>query len=146
MTSESTDPKTTAIVEVSPDTKALVDEKMTDEPDEIKQHMMALVEAIKKRATTQLESTEEMTRESYVSALQQAKETLNKTEDFFHDRKTLLEQSIDEIENTANQRWESLVQEMKEMGDRLDRAVSTAWKILTEPSTEPEQSDSQKSN
>lgn len=145
MTSESTDPKTTAIVEVSPETKALVDEQMADEPDEIKQHMMALVEAIKKRATSQLESTGEMTREAYVNALQQAKETLNKTESFFHDRKTSLEQSIDEIEDTANQRWESLVQDMKEMGDRLDRAISTAWKILTEPSEETKKSDSEES-
>jgi ElaB/YqjD/DUF883 family membrane-anchored ribosome-binding protein len=145
MSSESTDPKTTALAEVSPDTKALVEEKMGDESDEIKQHMMALMEAIKKRATSQLESTEEMTREVYVSALQQARETLNKTEDFFHDRKTLLERSIEEVENTANQRWESLVQEMKEMGDRLDRAVSTAWKILTEPSEEEKASDSEES-
>jgi hypothetical protein len=127
------DPKDSQSIEVSSETKALVEQKMGDEPDDIKYHMMALIEAIKQRASVQLESTGEMTKEAYVSAMQQAKETLNKTEDFFQEQKNSLAQTIDDVEDTATQRWEGLLQDMKEMGNRLDRAVSEAWKILTAP-------------
>lgn len=133
MTNSPSDPKDPKTIDVSPETKALVEQKMGDEPDDIKYHMMALIEAIKNRASVQLESTGEMTKEAYVSAMQQAKETLNRTEDFFQEQKNSLTQTIDDVEDTATQRWEGLLQDMKEVGNRLDRAVSAAWKILTEP-------------
>jgi flagellar capping protein FliD len=140
MTSQSTDPKDVKTIDVSAETKALVEQKMGDEPDDIKHHMMALIEAIKHRASEQLEATGEMTKETYVSAMRQAKDTLNKTEGFFQEQKNSLSQTIDDVENTTTQRWETMLQDMKEMGNRLDRAVSAAWKILTEPDSKSESS------
>ncbi|MGB6168377.1 MAG: hypothetical protein WBF52_12385 [Geitlerinemataceae cyanobacterium] len=82
---------------------------MPDESDEITQHMMAWLETIKARATSQLETTGQMTGEADVGALGQAQETLNKTEEFFHDR------TIDEIED------------MKEMGDPGQSGCQYRW-------------------
>ncbi|MGB3238017.1 MAG: hypothetical protein WBB29_06965 [Geitlerinemataceae cyanobacterium] len=94
---------------MSPKTRSLVDEKMPDESDEITQHMMAWLETIKARATSQLETTGKMTGEADVGALGQAQETLNKTEEFFHDR------TIDEIDA------------LKEMGDPGQSGCQYRW-------------------
>ncbi|MGB5897897.1 MAG: hypothetical protein WBG66_06835 [Geitlerinemataceae cyanobacterium] len=94
---------------MSPKTRSLVDEKMPDESDEITQHMMAGLETIKARATSQLETTGKMTGEADVGALGQAQETLNKTEEFFHDR------TIDEIDA------------LKEMGDPGQSGCQYRW-------------------
>ena len=139
-----TDVQETNIVSVSEDTKALVEQKMTDEPDEIKQKMGELVELIKKRAESEIQSTENLTREKYVQAMNQAKETLKKTENFFEDQQKSVEQYIKEMDDRASQKWENFVGDIKKMGNRVDKAIDAAWQSLTQPETEtPSDSSSQ---
>jgi uncharacterized protein YpuA (DUF1002 family) len=125
-----------ALTPVSEETKALVEKKMADEPDEIKQKMGELVELIKNRATAELQETEDMTREAYVKAMNQAKETLKKTENFFKEQEQSLDQSIKDFTTEATEKWEKFVSDLKAdfkaMDNRIDRAVEAAWKILTE--------------
>ncbi|WP_017303109.1 hypothetical protein [Spirulina subsalsa] len=117
---------------VSEETKALVERKMSGESDEVRYHMMALIEAIKKQSQSQIESTGEMTRETYVTAMRQAQDTLQKLGGFFDEQRETMEKSVSAMEDTANKNWEMLLSDMKAWGDRMDRAVDAAWKILTE--------------
>lgn len=139
-----TDGQESNVVSVSEETKALVEQRMIDEPDEIKQKMGELVELIKKRAELEIQSTENLTREKYIQAMNQAKDTLKKTENFFEDQQKSVEQYIKEMDNRAIQEWENFVGDIKKMGDRVDRAIEAAWQSLTKPEAEtPSESDSQ---
>ncbi len=120
---------------VSPETRSLVEQRLPEESDEIKQHLMALIDAIKQRAETQINSAEDITRDAYVSALRQAQDTLQKTGELFEEQRSTLERSLAGIEDVATQRWETLLSDIQAMGNRLDRAVNAAWQILTEPET-----------
>jgi len=122
---------------VSPETRSLVEQRLPEESDEIKYHMMALIEAIKRRAETQMNSAEEITRDAYVTAMRQAQDTLQKTSALFEEQRSTLERSIADIEDAATKRWETLVSDLQKVGNRFDRAVNAAWKILTEPDAEP---------
>ncbi|MCW6037266.1 hypothetical protein K4A83_13440 [Spirulina subsalsa FACHB-351] len=122
---------------VSEETKALVEQKMGGESDEVRYHMMALIEAIKKQSQAQIESTGEMTRETYVTAMRQAQDTLQKLGGFFDEQRESMEKSVSAVEDTANKNWEMLLSDMKTWGDRVDRAVDAAWKILTESNSSP---------
>jgi hypothetical protein len=137
--SEATQPENPPL-EVSMETKALVETKMSGESDEIKYHTMALIEAIKKQAQSSLESAEEMGRENYVNTMRQTQTTLKNTGLLFDEQWESLEQTIAGIEDTATKNWESLLNDMKKWGDRFDRAVNEAWKILTEPEESEEDS------
>ena len=132
MTNEITTNQESAIVPVSEETKALVEQKMPNESDEIKQKMGELVELIKKRAESELESAGEMTREAYIKAIDEAKLTLKKTEDFFAEQEKTLAQKVKELSNEANRNWESFVMDLKKMNNRVDKAIEAAWKTLTE--------------
>ncbi|NES71859.1 MAG: hypothetical protein F6K24_44990 [Okeania sp. SIO2D1] len=124
--------KESAIVPVSEETRDLVEEKMPNESDEIKQKLGELIDVIKKQAEEEIQATGEMTRETYVDAISQAQDTLKKVEDFFSEQQNSLEENLKNLSNEATKEWESFTAEVKEMGDRLDRAVNAAWKILTE--------------
>ncbi len=133
-----------AITPVSEDTKALVEKKMVGESDEIKQKMCELVELIKNRAAAELQETEDMTREAYVKAMSQAKETLNKTENFFKEQEQSLDQSIKDFTSETNEKWDKFISDLKTMDNRINRAVDAAWKILTASEEEnPSDSSSQ---
>lgn len=132
----------TPTVEVSEETKALVENKMPEESDEIKYHTMALIEAIKKQAQESLESAGEIGRENYVNTMRQAQTTLKNTGLLFDEQWDSLETTIQGLEDTATKNWESLLSDMKKWGDRVDRAVNEAWKILTEPEETSSNSDS----
>ncbi|MEA5420807.1 hypothetical protein VB712_16360 [Spirulina sp. CCNP1310] len=127
--------------EVSAETKALVEDNMPQESDEIKHHVMALIEAIKKQSQSQIETAGDMTREVYVNAMRQAQETLKNTGLLLDNQRETLDSSISSLEDTATQKWEAIVSDMQKFGDRLDRAVNTAWQILTEPETKPTTSE-----
>ncbi len=83
MTTETMTTQTFEIAPVSEATKALVEQKLPEQPDEIKQKMGELVELIKKQAESELETAESITREAYVNAIANAKATLKETETFF---------------------------------------------------------------
>ncbi|MBP0018553.1 MAG: hypothetical protein J7647_13510 [Cyanobacteria bacterium SBLK] len=136
----------TQTVEVSEETKTLVENKMPEESDEIKYHTMALIEAIKKQAQASLESAGEIGRDNYVNTMRQAQTTLKNTGLLFDEQWESLDKTIQGLEDTATKNWESLLSDMKKWGDRVDRAVNEAWKILSEPdeisSAPPSDSDS----
>ncbi len=132
-----TNTRETTTSEVSAETKALVEDNMPQESDEIKYHVMALIEAIKKQSQSQIETAGDMTREVYVSAMRQAQETLKNTGLLLEHQRENLDGSISSLEDTAAQKWEEIVSDMQKFGDRFDRAVNTAWQILTEPETKP---------
>lgn len=127
------DPQTeTPASDVSPETKALVDEKLPAESDEIKYHLTALIDAIKKQAQTQIESAGDSTREVYVSAMRQAQETLKRTGIVLDDQRSNIDSYVTNVEDIASQNWENLLQDFQKWGDRVDRAFNAAWRILTE--------------
>ncbi|MDB9312902.1 hypothetical protein PN462_07300 [Spirulina sp. CS-785/01] len=119
--------------EINPETRALVDQKMPNESDEIRYHMMSLIDAIKQQTEDQLESAGDMTREAYVEAMRQAQNTLQNTGLLLDEQRESLEKTITGIEDTATQQWETFVNEFQNFSDRFERAVDAAWKILTEP-------------
>ncbi len=132
MTTETMTTQTSEIAPVSEATKALVEQKLPEQPDEIKQKMGELVELIKKQAESELEAAESITREAYVNAIANAKATLKKTETFFAEQEQTLQQKIQELNTQADREWESFVGDVKNMGNRIDKAINAAWKALTE--------------
>ncbi|AFY68948.1 hypothetical protein Pse7367_0645 [Thalassoporum mexicanum PCC 7367] len=132
-TPESTPEKEVAIVEVSPETKALVEKEMSDESDDVKERAMELIEAIKKKAMTETKEAGDFTVKAYLSAVQNAKEALEKSGEFATERKAALDKSIDVIEKEASENWEKLTEELDELGDRLAGVADAAWKLLTKP-------------
>ncbi len=132
MTTETITNQISTIIPVSEATKALVEQKLPEQSDEIKQKMGELVELIKKQAESELTYAESMTRETYINAISNAKATLKKTETFFAEQEQTLQQKIQELNNQADREWESFVADLKNMGNRIDKAINVAWKTLTE--------------
>jgi DNA anti-recombination protein RmuC len=126
------------IVPVSDETRAMVEQSMADEPDEIKQKLGELVDAIKRRTTTEMQSAGEMTRETYIQAMDEARGRLKKTEQFFQQQERSVEETVRSLTDEATDRWETLITEVQRMGNRLDRAVNAAWKELTDPKDTPD--------
>ena len=123
-----------SITPVSEETQALVNQKMANESDEIKQKAGELVDLIKKRAESELSAADQITRETYHQAISQAKATLNQTETFFQEQGNALDQSLKELNDDASRKWDTFVAELKGMGDRLDKAVNSAWAALIKES------------
>lgn len=92
---ESSNPNPTGPA-VSAETKALVEQRMPHETDEVRYHMMALIEAIKKQAETQIESTGNVARDAYVEAIRQAQATLEKTGGYWSCIRRTLVKSLSE--------------------------------------------------
>lgn len=132
MTIETITPQSIPSVPVSEETKALVEQRMADQPDEIKQKMAELVDLIKQRAEIELKEAGDVTREAYAKAIGNAKETLGKTQAFFEEQEKSLEQSIQDLTTEANEKWDVFVADVKQMSDRFDSAVEAAWKSLTQ--------------
>lgn len=123
-----------SITPVSEETQALVNQKMANESDEIKQKAGELVDLIKKRAESELSAADQITRETYHQAISQAKATLNQTETFFQEQGNALDQSLKELNDDASRQWDTFVAELKGMGDRFDKAVNSAWAALIKES------------
>jgi hypothetical protein len=132
-------PKTeSVIVEITPQTDALVETEMAGESDQVKQETKALIDAIKKRAQSEVQSATQaaesvgsFTRQAYLDAVRKTRENLEHNQPLIdRDR---VEQSIRLIQKEADKNWESIVNEVKEFGDRLAEAAKAAWEKLTAP-------------
>ncbi len=130
MTTEPTVPKESALVEVSEDTKALVDTNMPNESDEVKNETMALIEAIKRRAQSEAKGAGDLTRDTYLTAVRQAREAIEQNKLFDPDR---IEDSFKLLQMDAEKNWEAIVKEVASFGDRLADAAKAAWDTLTAP-------------
>jgi hypothetical protein len=128
MTDKNTE--TNAIVEVTPQTDALVETQMAGETDEVKNATKALIDAIKKRAQSEAQSAGTITRETYLNAVRQAKETIETNQLIERDR---IEHAFDMIQQEAQKNWDSVTKEVQDLGDRLQAAAKAAWESLTAP-------------
>lgn len=122
-----------AIVTVDEETKALVEHEMPGASDEVKQKMVELIEAIKRRAQVEVESAGNNTREAYLIAGKQAEEAIAKTKETSDKYRGELEKSLKIIEKQAHTNWDKLVGEMTDFGDRLRQAADAAWSVLMAP-------------
>lgn len=135
MTTEPTH-ETSAIVPSPSD--ALVDPKPSVQPDEIKHETQALIDAIKKRAQSEIQSAGDLTRDAYLNAVRQAREAIENDKLIDRDR---IEHSFQQIQHEAEKNWNSVVQEMESFGTRLSEAAKTAWeKLLHGKSTDHDSS------
>ena len=126
-TNNSPEPQETTIVTVSPETNALVEKEMAGESDELKAETKALVEAIRKRAQSEIENAQTLTREAYLNAVRSAREAVEKNQLLDPKR---IEHSVEMIQKDAQENWQKTVDEIKVLGDRLQEAAHVAWDIL----------------
>lgn len=133
-TTETPTPETSAIVEVSPQTDAIVESEMAGESDDIKRETKALIEAIRKRAQTETQVAGDFTRETYLRLIRQARETVEHNQLFKPDD---IERSAERLKEEAEKNWHALVQEVAGFSDRLSEAAKAAWDKLVEPKEKP---------
>jgi F0F1-type ATP synthase membrane subunit b/b' len=117
----------TTIVSVSPETNALVEKEMAGESDQLKQETKALVEAIKKRAQSEIENAQTLTKDAYLNAIRSAKEAVENHK--WVDRQRI-EHSVELLQKDAQENWQKIVDEISDLGDRLQEAAQAAWDIL----------------
>lgn len=120
----------TAIVEVSPQTNQMVETAMAGETEEVKNETKALIDAIKKRAQVEAQSAGTLTRETYLNAVRQARETIEGDKLIERDR---IENAFEMIQVEAQKNWDSVFTEFQDLGDRLAAAAKAAWDVLTAP-------------
>ncbi|OKH14957.1 hypothetical protein NIES592_08775 [Fischerella major NIES-592] len=122
--------ESSAPITISPETDALVEQEMAGQNADIKQETKALIEAIKKRAQSEIHTAQDLTREAYLTAVRRARETIEETKLIDPDR---LEQSVQLIQQEAQKNWQSINDEIQRLGDRLTEAAKAAWNALTQP-------------
>lgn len=129
MTETDKNPETqeTDIIHVSPETNALVEKEMAGESDQIKQETKALVEAIKKRAQSEIENAQTLTQDAYLKAIRSAREAIEHNKLLDPKR---IEHSVEIIQKDAQENWHKIVDEISDLGDRLQEAAQVAWNIL----------------
>lgn len=121
------DTKETTIVPVSPETNALVEQEMAGESDQLKAETKALVEAIKKRAQSEIENAQTLTQDAYLKAVRSAREAISSNQLLDPKR---VEHSVEMIQKDAQENWQKTVDEIAALGDRLQEAAQVAWDIL----------------
>ncbi|MBE9200347.1 MULTISPECIES: hypothetical protein [unclassified Nodularia (in: cyanobacteria)] len=120
----------TAIVEISPQTDDMVETEMAGEADEIKRETKALIAALKRRAQTEAESAGTLTRETYLNAVRQAREAIEREKLIERDR---LENSWATMQEETEKNWHLLVKEITDFSDRLQDAAQAAWDAFNAP-------------
>lgn len=137
MTSEPNSVDTSVKVEIIPQsnqvssqTSDLVDTEMANESDDLKDETKALIDALKKRAQAEAQSAGTLTRETYLSAVRRARETIEQNQLIERDR---IENAFELIQKEAEKNWQSVLKEATELGDRLADAAKAAWEVLTAP-------------
>ncbi|MBF2074838.1 MAG: hypothetical protein IGS50_13900 [Synechococcales cyanobacterium C42_A2020_086] len=124
-----TNPESESQVAVSPETDALVEQEMAGQDVDLKRETKALIEAIKKRAQSEIQAARDLTREAYLAAVRRARESIEETKLIDPDR---LEQSVQLIQQEAQKNWQSIADEIPRWGDRLTEAAKAAWTVLTQ--------------
>lgn len=142
MTNEPNVPKERALVETegenltlakySEETQRIVNEdpKMAGASDEVKNETMALIEAMRMRAQAEAQGAGNLARDTYLTAVKQAREAIEQNKIFDPDR---IEYSFKLLQMDAEKNWEAIVKEVSTFGDRLADAAKAAWDALTAP-------------
>ncbi|MFS8118521.1 MAG: hypothetical protein ACMG55_08520 [Microcoleus sp.] len=99
-----TDPNVTetTIVEVTPETTAIVKQEMPDATDETIAETAALFEAIKKRATAEFQAAGELTREAYLNAVTKASDAIDENKSTAKERMT---EAVSLIKKESEKNW-----------------------------------------
>jgi hypothetical protein len=100
------------------------------ETDEVKQETTALLEAIKKRAQAEAESAGTLTRETYLNAVRQAREAIERDKLIERDR---LEYSWARIQEELERNWYLLSKDVIDLGERFQNAAKAAWEAFNAP-------------
>ena len=129
MTETNNQPETkeTTIVPVSPETNALVEKEMAGQDEQIKAETKALVEAIKKRAQSEIENAQTLTQDAYLNAVRSAREAIEQNKLLDPKR---IEHSVELIQRDAQENWQKIADEITDLGNRLQEAAQVAWDIL----------------
>lgn len=132
MSSEPSVDKESAIVETKPANTDIVKESDSNgQTEDVKEATEALVEAIKKLATSEMQAAGDFSREAYLKAVTGARETLEKIKLIDAEQ---IEKSVQGIQTEADKNWQSVLGEIMDFGDRLTKAAQAAWEVLTTPS------------
>ena len=134
MTSDNS-PDTSVRVEIIPqnisqNTSELVDQEMAGATDEVRQETKLLIDALKKRAQAEVQNAGTLIPQAYLKAVRHAREQLEPDAQFTPER---IEQSFKLIQKEAEKNWQTVVNEVAELGDRLADAAKAAWEALTAP-------------
>jgi len=119
-------PKDRAIVEVDQQSSEIASSGTTNPQQETQE----LMEAIKRLAQSEMEAAGEFTRDSYIQAVKQARETIERIRLIDPDK---IEETGKKIEKDIETNWETTVKEVQDFGDRLVKAGQAAWDVLTKP-------------
>ncbi|WP_071191900.1 hypothetical protein [Trichormus sp. NMC-1] len=98
--------------------------------DEVKQETTALLEAIKKRAQAEAESAGTLTRETYLNAVRQAREVIERDKLIERDR---LEYSWARIQEELERNWYLMSKDIADFSDRFQNAAKAAWEAFNAP-------------
>lgn len=122
--------ESTVVVEISPQTNEMVEAEMAGETDELKRETKALIEALKRRAQSEAESAGTLTRETYLNAVRQAREAIEREKLIERDR---LENTWATMQEETEKNWHLLIKEITDFGDRLQDAAKAAWEAFNAP-------------
>jgi uncharacterized radical SAM superfamily Fe-S cluster-containing enzyme len=107
--------------------------KVIEKPEttgEVKHETVALIEAIKTKAQAEVQKAGNFTRDTYLEAVRNAREQIEKTNVFDPER---IEESVKQIQLEVEKDRDNLVKQVKEVGDRIQDAAKAAWEALTAP-------------
>lgn len=85
---------------------------LEDEVTQVKEATKALVEALKRLAETQIQSVSSLPKEVSQN----------------------IEQTVKDIQTTADKSWQTVIQQIGDIDERVMKAVKAAWEILSAPS------------
>ena len=126
-TNNKTETPATNIVAVSSETNALVEKEMVGQDERIKEATKALVEAIKKRAQSEIENAQTITRDAYLKAVNNAREAIEQNQLIEPEQ---VEHSVQIMQKEAQENWHKIAQEITDLGQRVREAAQGAWDVL----------------
>jgi gas vesicle protein len=121
---------TSSEIVISSQTDTLVEREMVGQSADLKQETKELIEAIKKRAQSEIQTAQDLTREGYLAAVRRAREAIEQAQLIDSDR---VEQAVQMIQQDAQKNWQTVADEITSLGDRLTEAAKAAWNVLTQP-------------
>ncbi|MBD2358531.1 hypothetical protein H6G41_28630 [Tolypothrix sp. FACHB-123] len=123
--------KSTLIIEVSPETHKLVETEMVGETEEVKGETKALIEALKKRAQAEAKSAGNISSETYLKAVRQAREAIEART--LVEREYRLEYAWLVLQDEFEKNWYLLMKELVDFSDRLQHTAKAAWEAFNTP-------------
>ncbi|MDF5710851.1 MAG: hypothetical protein PUP90_25055 [Nostoc sp. S4] len=124
--------ESTVIVEISSQSDELVEIELAGESDEVKRETKALIEALKRRAQTEADSTGTLTRETYLKSVRQARELIEQRK-IMEDDRVQLENAWAVIQDEAQRNWHLVMKELVDFNFRLQKAARVAWETFNHP-------------